>query len=113
MNALACGEVDILPISTKKLLELVTGAAPEPIAAKALAMELTLPPPIPQMVETPRGRNMDVTEVDLERMAAKDFFAREYLLDDIRWMVARLLGKFGASGDLGREPDATIRRATA
>jgi hypothetical protein len=54
-----------------------------------------------------------MTGADLERIPAKDFFAREYLLDDIRWMVARLLGKFGTGGDLWPGPDVRTRGATA
>ncbi len=44
---------------------------------------------------------MRETETNVERIVVRDFFAREYLLDDIRWMVARLLGRSGGSGGIG------------
>ncbi len=44
---------------------------------------------------------MRETGTSVERIVVRDFFAREYLLDDIRWMVARLLGRSGGSGEIG------------
>jgi hypothetical protein len=40
-----------------------------------------------------------------ERTGSQDFFDREFFVEDIRWMVARLLGRTGggeapATGDL-------------
>jgi hypothetical protein len=47
-----------------------------------------------------------------ERLASKDFFAREYFLEDIRWMVARLLGRPDARGEVDWVTTATRGRAS-
>jgi hypothetical protein len=47
---------------------------------------------MPSLVETPRRDAMSAMGAEWGRVGSKDFFAREYFLEDIRWMVARLLG---------------------
>ncbi|MGC2289147.1 MAG: hypothetical protein WA688_04745 [Thermoplasmata archaeon] len=38
---------------------------------------------------------MNAIGAELERVGAREFFAREYLLEDLGWIVAGLLGKPG------------------
>lgn len=72
-----------------------------PFAARTRSAKLTPGVPITHTVEAPPGAIMRETGISVERLVVRDFFAREYLLDDIRWMVARLLGRSGGSGEIG------------
>jgi hypothetical protein len=56
---------------------------------------------------------MGVLEAQMEWVEAKEFFAREFLLEDLRGMVARLLGKGGGSGEIDTTPRVTPRRTAA
>lgn len=56
---------------------------------------------------------MSVVGAELERIGAREFFGREYLLEDIRWMVARLLGTGGSASDTGGASQWRVARATA
>jgi hypothetical protein len=55
---------------------------------------------------------MSAMGAETERFGSKDFFAREYFLEDIRWMVARLLGRPNPRGEVERAPNATRGRAS-
>lgn len=63
---------------------------------------------------TKREKTMERTKAELDRIGAGKFFAREYMLEDLGWLAARLLGKdgvgrggrFEVAGNFGR---ATVR----
>jgi hypothetical protein len=49
---------------------------------------------------------MSAMGADWGRIGSKDFFAREYFLEDVRWMVARLLGQPDPQGEVEKAPTA-------
>jgi hypothetical protein len=55
---------------------------------------------------------MSAMGTEVERIGTRDFFAREYFVEDIRWMAARLLGNPGR-GEFHIAPEPRAVRATA
>jgi hypothetical protein len=96
-----------VPISTESVEKRAAGMILARVAAHTLSAGLTLPNSLPRPVET-----MDEMRGNWDRMGAKDFFSREYFIDDLRWMVARLLGRSGPVGEALTTPDQMTPRAT-
>jgi hypothetical protein len=67
---------------------------------------------MPSLVKTPRRDSMSAMGAEWGRVGSKDFFAREYFLEDIRWMVARLLGNPDPRADVESASGATKGRGS-